>query len=559
MVAAIFAESAACQPIDAGALQRQTEQSMQRQVSPKVTIGKEAPPIAPAAPDETTVTVVQFQLVGNTLMTNDQLQVALHEYLNHPLSFAQLNQAAAAVAATYRNAGLVARAFLPQQEIDNRVVKIQIIESVFGQVRISDTSTQRIHHARLVRMIESAQTRGQPVDLNRIDRVLLLLDDMPGISVSGNLADGQAQGETDLVLDVHDQGWVSGSATVDNTGSRSTGQSRLSATLNVNSPLKVGDLLSTSLLKSEGSNYQRMAYTAPLGTNGWRTGGHASHLSYHLVGDFASLDGHGIATSSGVDLSYPLLRGQLSNINVSSSFDLKKFENYTNGSILVSNYKINVANIGLNANHVDAMGGGGYNTFSLGASAGKVNLEGSPNQTSDAATAHTAGAFTKLSLSISRLQTLTSDLSLYLSFASQTANKNLDSSERFYLGGSSGVRAYPTSEGGGSQGSLANIELRKQLSDTHTLTTFYDQGHITTFKENNFVFGQGLNSGVNPNQFSLQGYGFTLGWQEAGKFDVRATWARRIGANPIANLVNGLDGDGTKKINRVWLSGSLIF
>jgi len=78
----------------------------------------------------------------------------------------------------------------------------------------------------------------------------------------------------------------------------------------------------------------------------------------------------------------------------------------------------------------------------------------------DAATARTAGQFSKLNVDLARIQSLSEGLDLYGRISAQWASKNLDSSQKFGLGGCNGVRAYPSGEGYGDSGALAQIELR---------------------------------------------------------------------------------------------------
>ena len=157
---------------------------------------------------------------------------------------------------------------------------------------------------------------------------------------------------------------------------------------------------------------------------------------------------------------------------------------------------------------------------------------------------------------MSRQQQLDSSVSLYTALSGQWAQKNLDSSEKFYLGGSTGVRAYPSSEGGGSKGQLLNIELRWQLPEGLNLVGFYDHGQVTQNVNNNYSGAPELN------RFSLKGAGLSLGWRHASGLNLQATYARRIGQNPnaITNDVNrGADQDGTLHRDRFWLTASVAF
>jgi hemolysin activation/secretion protein len=209
---------------------------------------------------------------------------------------------------------------------------------------------------------------------------------------------------------------------------------------------------------------------------------------------------------------------------------------------------------------MDAWNGGGVTSGSVGVISGIVNLDGSANQSADSSGAATAGRYSKFNVSVNRLQSLDADLSAYVSLNVQQASKNLDSSERMYFVGASGVRAYPTSEGGGSQGQMLSVELRQRLDSQFSLTGFYDRGHVQAFKENAYANGSGsLNSGSAPNNFNLSGYGASITWQPQAGMELRATWSQRVGTNPLANTTTGADTDGTRRLNRMWVNATVNF
>ncbi|WP_318531834.1 ShlB/FhaC/HecB family hemolysin secretion/activation protein, partial [Pseudomonas huaxiensis] len=76
-----------------------------------------------------------------------------------------------------------------------------------------------------------------------LERSLLLLSDTPGVEVKSTLKPGASVGATDLLVDVTPGPLLSGSVDADNYGNRYTGEYRLGGTLNVNSPLGLGDRL----------------------------------------------------------------------------------------------------------------------------------------------------------------------------------------------------------------------------------------------------------------------------------------------------------------------------
>ena len=106
----------------------------------------------------------------------------------------------------------------------------------------------------------------------------------------------------------------------------------------------------------------------------------------------------------------------------------------------------------------DTLDGGGANAASITFEEGHDDLAGSPNEAADAATTDTAGNFEKLNLSVSRQQRLTERVRRSTQAPPVSWRARTWTSEKLYLGGYSGVRAYPADEGGGSEGALANVQ-----------------------------------------------------------------------------------------------------
>lgn len=537
---------------DAGTLRQQIE----RQI-PQALPG-ETKPLTPLPPEYKpapglAVTVKQFRFDGNTLLTAEQLTPALASFLNRPLDFAGLQQATAAVSETYRAAGWLVRVYLPRQDITDGIVTLQIVEGIFGKVRLDGTPPSRLTAGRAEATIAAAQQAGQALNAAALDRAMLLLDDLPGVAVSGNLAPGSGQAKTDLVLKMADEPLFSGEGGIDNTGSRSTGEQRLTVNAFLMSPLKIGDQLAANLVHTEGSDYARLAYSLPVGYDGLRLGVNASRMDYKVITpEFKAANINGNSNTWGLDAQYPLIRTRTRNLYLSAAYDNKAFDNKANNAT-TTQYGVRNTTLGLMDNQFDKWGGGGANMASLNLTAGTVDLAGSPNQAADATTTQTHGSFSKLRYALSRQQVLTADLSLYTLLTGQFANKNLDSSEKFFLGGANGVRAYPSSEGGGSEGTMLNLELRWRAMSNLVFTGFYDWGSVTINKNNSFAGAPVLN------RFDLSGLGASLTWIGPKGLNLKGTYAHRLGGNPNRDATTGKDQDGSLNKNRVWLTASLPF
>ncbi|WP_018410024.1 ShlB/FhaC/HecB family hemolysin secretion/activation protein [Methyloversatilis thermotolerans] len=537
---------------DAGSLRQQLDQDrlnrLPGQAAPEL---RGDPPVTPSTATST-VSVNTFRFEGNTLLGDAQLQAVVAGYLNRPLSFEQLQAVAAAVADAYRDAGWVVRTYLPRQDVTDGTVIIRIDEARFGKVQVEGAEPTRLKLDYALSSLESRQKKGEPLNAEALERAILLVDDLPGVAASGALRAGAGEGETDLVLKLTDEPLVIGDVGIDNAGMRSTGRERIAASVGIASPFGIGDLVSIHAIHSQGLDYARVGYSVPIGHDGLRLGVNGSTLHYSLVSpEFSALNARGKSSTLGLDATYPLIRSRRQNLYLVMNYDQKTFENTSDGAIS-SRYGARSGTVGLSGNLFDGLGGGGANSATLLFTHGDLDLDGSPNRAADATTTRTAGRYEKLRYTLARQQSLTPTLSFLAMLSGQEASKNLDSSEKFYLGGLNGVRAYPLNEGGGAEGKVVNLELRWKLNEAFLLSGFYDWGHVTVNRNNRFTGAAAVNS------FSLRGAGLALGWQSSQGLNLRLTWARRIGDNPNATST-GLDQDGTLHKDRFWLTASMPF
>ncbi len=533
-----------------------------------------AQPVIEQAPPEPEdqgpkVVVKQFKFEGNKVLTAAELEGALEALTNHEISIAQLKGAVDLIAAFYREKGFLATATLPEQDITEGVVIINIVEAVFGDVKVDGEygkDYKRVRPSVIERVVNASATKGQSLDQNKLDRGLAVLQKMVGFNITPSYQAGSVAGSTDLLVKIKDQPLLSGSLLADNTGGRSTGRDKQTATLNFASPFGFGDAINLTMLEAKGVNYGRAAYSIPLGSHGLKLGVNGSYLAYDVIIKDNGIDEikpKGNSMVYGVDLSYPLYSSKTTNLNIEANYDRKKFVNKRiDGSSYIdsSDYRVDVYSMILSGSHNDSFLAGAINNASLDFGMGHVNLNGSANKTDDFEADKTQGHYKRTRLNISRNQFLTDSLVLSLEGSGQWANRNLDSSEKFYLGGINGVRAYPTSEGAGSEGYMFKLELRKYLPYNFNVSLFMDEGKVRQY-ENKYRNDNGdplLEEA--PNEYRLKGYGATIGWSGPYNSSIKATYATRMGENPNpAGEEKRNDQDGSLRRHVLWLSGGIAF
>ena len=214
----------------------------------------------------------------------------------------------------------------------------------------------------------------------------------------------------------------------------------------------------------------------------------------------------------------------------------------TRDTQLRSDYESNTLRVGLSGNRFDDFGGGGANSASLQWLDGRLS-----SMNAHSLIDSIARNYSKLNYSLSRQQALVGSHSLLLSLQGQQANQVLDSSEGFYIGGPQSVRAYPSSELGGEQGELISAEWRWRLDNAWLLTGFVDHGRAVSLPPT---------PSDQRAEYFLHGYGLCVAWQGGSGINAKLTWSRRDGSNPKPTLA-GTDSDGTRELNRLWLTLSV--
>ncbi len=543
---------------DAGTIQRDVERktpSVSRPESPTVIKlpGKAA---VSGNVGALRFTVRRFVIEGATLISEASLQAELSGLIGKSLTLDELNAGVVRIMSAYNRAGYIAEAYVPAQEVHDGVVTIRVVEARLGRVFVESKPGSRLRPDLARGYVTSSQHPGEYIDTRKLERGLRLLQSTPGVSSSAVIRPGTMPSTVDAVLSLDKVPFVRWSVGVDNFGDVSTGERRVNAGVNLESPSSNGDRLSLKALHSGGLNYGRFLYTLPLGTNGLSAGVSASWLGYKLGGDFKALDATGQSVTAGAFVGKTLVAGQHSSLSGSIGYDYKNFTDDVAQS-RTGDKHLQTVSIGLSGGWRDDFMGGGWTAGSALITKGVLDLSKvAVVKTLDSQTAGTDGGYNKANLSFSREQQLVPDrLSLTASVTGQIASRNLDSSEKFILGGPSGVRAYPMSEGAGDNGMLFTAELRHQATNAIQLFGFYDRG----FVRQHLHLWQGWQTlDGEPNTYSLQGIGAGLLLRPFHNLIVRGTVAKRLGSNPLADA-QGHDHDGTKRNPRFWLEAAFIF
>ena len=568
----LFATSHAYAQVDAGALQQGLEQQLPLPSPLALPEPGRAAPIQPSAPKEGELrfTVKSFVLEGIGILPEAEVQLAIRSWVGVPVSFDDLQRACDAIQNFYRSKGYTVQAILPPQKIADGVVKILITEAKLGKVEVENPQgPTRFSKERAASYITYANPLGDPLNLDKVERAIVILNETPGVMASSQLEPGEKEGETNLRLQLTQPDMVQGRVEANNYGSRTTGANQGVFAMNLNGPLGIGDSASVNGIFSQGSQYLQGAISLPGSRDGLRLGLAGTYLQYKNVSNYASTGGAGDAWTTGVSAAYPLIRSQGGNLNTSLNYDIKSYNNRnTITSTTISAYNINNISAGLSGNFVDSLGYGAITSGSVTAVLGHLDILATsmanysmyavPGTSPAVYQPITPSNFSKLTFSGNRNQQLVEEgtTTLYAALSGQFASTNLNSAEQFYLGGPYGVRAYPVAQSGGAQGGIFTLEVRHELQPKLTLSAFFDGGVVQQYK---FMYPAWQGNTNANNTYSLMGAGFGVKWDYEG-WNLGAMVAWKVGQNPLYNSYGqAVNTDGTTTQPRGWITASYNF
>jgi len=449
-----------------------------RQVQPPVVPAKPAAALpqvgggaieAPmtALPSGPKVEVKQIEVVGNRVIGTATLQALVADGAGKSFTLPELEALAQRITKYYRTKGyFVARAYIPAQEISSGTVRIRVVEGNYGKFHLKNKSLVRddIVQGMLDDVLEQ-----DIVSLDTLERVMLIINDTPGVRVSrADVMPGAKVGTSDFAVDTVATERYNGYVLLDNYGSVYTGKNRLSANLDINSVTGRGDKLSLSGLTTDNGGLLngRIGYGKPLAANGLRGEVSLSQTDYKLGDTYKSLDAKGTAQVLDATVTYPVRRIREQTIEVSGTVAYKDLLDKVDSSSTRTPKTESTVTAGLLVRDESKLFGfDGLTRFTFSVTAGELKINDATALTTDAAGADTNGSFSKANLTLSRISLLPKAFSLTTSISAQQSlsSKNLDGSERMAVSGSNGVMAYPPGELIGSNATLVHLELARPL------------------------------------------------------------------------------------------------
>jgi len=522
---------------DAGSITQQLEQKRQRElpipVFPKQV--EEVVELPPLDPDRS-VYISKIEFSGQESISLELLEQQFIDAQAQDYDFARMKNLTEEVADFYQDRGLWAKVILPQQTLENGVLKVRIFEGRLGDVVIENTNPGgeplKLSEQKIREFVVSGQVVGETFNILKFEDAVKNLNAVPGIAGTAVLRAGKEQGETDVFVRASNTPTLAGSLSIDRNGGKATGYNQATLSVSFDGVLGKGDQFTAMLLRSDLLAVTAVGANFPIGSDGTRLG-----LNYTDI----QMDRDPLSNSSLVSINKPFVQSAEMNVTGALSWTRKNTPEEVDADVLALN--------GVFSWPDQLLGFDVVNSVNLTGTAGWQHKTDALRSNPDIDAKGSLGLYQKVGFNLNQNITVNDKDQMALTLMGQYAFGNLESGEKFGIAGLPAVRAYPGGEASGDHGYFFSAKYQRQFNPLFAGRIFFDHGFVQA-NQNAWSDDPDNVGSASFTQLSGVGLGATLSYEG---MIVNADLSTRLGNNPNPNA-DGLDSDGTLKEPRLWVS-----
>jgi hemolysin activation/secretion protein len=420
----------------------------------------EAPSRTPLgrAVDTVTFTLRDITVTGAKTIPASVFRPLYAKLIGQTVKLSQILDVADAIEKVYTDRGyILVRAYVPPQRVRDGVFTINVVEGKIAHVTVEGGTPAT--QAQIKSYVQPSLNRS-PMPLARMERSLLLSNDLPGVTAAGTLKPSEdIPGASDVAITV-DQPRFTGGLGADNRGSRYSGLWTLNADAEVNSILDSADQLAGTFTTSPDASEQiagSLRYRRPIGDDGV-IGTIAGTITRGEPG--STLAAFGVDTNSwavGPRLTWPIIRTRAESLQLDGGFTFQKADIDVLGSrVAHDQWRV----LDLNATYLLSSWLGGSWLATGGVVQGVPGLGASANLSTDLSRKGAYLDFTKLTGLVRYVGYLPDSFSVVLSGQGQFSFVPLINGELVSFGGIGIGRGYDPGAITGDRGIGGSAELR---------------------------------------------------------------------------------------------------
>lgn len=462
-----------------------------------------------------TLTVAHFTFSGNTLFKAEELEPLVADYEGHPITLAQLYEAADKVADFYNQKGYpLASVNVPAQKVKDGTVRLDVVEGRVGKIGFEGNHRYRedilggfAHHTKPNEVYRTGP----------LEEDLQALNALPGLAARAVIEPGKDYGSSNVTVKVQEDP-IDGYVVMDNYGRKDTGEYRVSGSVTLNNPTGIADQLTVLGTHSTNDrlNYGYFDYSVPVDFSGTRLDVNFGHAYFKT----APVNVSGKNNNFQLSLFHPWLRSSTDTFTTSAGLIHTDANADLFGVLSLSNTNINLLNLSATWAHTWENSAVTQYVVDL-----HTNFSHATRDKSGVENRNRERA--RLELNVQHLQPLPAKMQFLVQFDGVYSHDPLADTEQMSLGGPTSIRGFPSSEVRGDRGWFSQFTLRRPYTFGAFAVVprvYYDTGLV-----NSKNFAPVPNS---RNSLSSAGVGADFMYRT---IDLKVDWSYPLDSTPVSD------------------------
>ena len=440
--------------------------------TPKFDLRIESPEKSPVpkAVDDITFEVQAIDLEGAKYYSKNKIDEIFSPLIGKKISLDELRKATEKLEKKYKDDDFfLVRVIIPPQEVENGVFKVKVIEGYINNVFVEGGN--KFSREKILSVVKKLENK-KPIDLESLERALLLLNDLPGISGNGVLRQGSDVGSSELLVTINPPPPTSYMLTLNNGASKTMGQysTNINATFNnPDYPSSVSVGFSSALKNDDDQLFNPIlkafngTYSTSIGDDG---------LIFSLAGVLANAKPQGSIKSLGIlsksysfapRLRYPIKRSRDESYYLEGGLNVARSETFLLDSSTTKD-RLTVADFVFSVTNDVWFGGSTQLNFTVAQGLDLFGSRGESTSLPGPSISNFKQNFLKYKFSGNHsLPVKKINGSLKLTGQAQWTNDKLLAGEQITFGGPSIGRGYDGGAIAGEMGFGLSVELSKKL------------------------------------------------------------------------------------------------
>lgn len=331
-----FAQQTAPSTVNPAYLQRNLDRPPEVEPPPRITLPEMEEGEAPADADAVTFVFQGLTIEGASAISETRLRAAWPHKAGETATVGDIFRFANAITKTYRTSGYgLSYALVPAQDVENGAFTILVIEGFIERVVAQGVKRKRIR-ARIERIADKLTAR-RPVRMADLERALLLINDLPGVAVSGVLSPGERRGGAVLTLEARSNALFA-SVGYNSFMPETLGRHIVDASVGISGLVTGSDHLRLRAQRTPASNAYWSVWgdiSTAVGSSGLRAGTSGFYSKSDPEDEFLdALEYQGTSSYGRAYVEHPVMRSRRRNLYVGAAFEV----NNTSSDLLAQTF-----------------------------------------------------------------------------------------------------------------------------------------------------------------------------------------------------------------------------